>query len=57
MRYGAKDVLVPAAHGAWLGRNVPGAEIVVEDGEGHLGDPDKVVAETRWLVTGESHSA
>lgn len=56
VRYGAKDVLVPAAHGAWLGRNVPGAEIVVEDGEGHLGDPDKVVAETRWLVTGESHS-
>lgn len=24
VRYGVHDVLVPAAHGAWLGRNVPG---------------------------------
>jgi pimeloyl-ACP methyl ester carboxylesterase len=53
VRYGAKDVLVPAAHGAWLGANVPGAEVVVVDEEGHMGDPDKVVEETRWLVTGE----
>jgi hypothetical protein len=52
VRYGAKDVLVPAAHGAWLGTHVPGAIVVVEDGEGHLGDPDKVVERTRWLVTG-----
>ena len=29
VRYGARDVLVPAAHGAWLGRNVPGAMVVV----------------------------
>jgi pimeloyl-ACP methyl ester carboxylesterase len=53
VRYGSKDVLVPAAHGAWLGRNVPGATVVVEEDEGHLGDPDKVVARMRWLVTGE----
>jgi pimeloyl-ACP methyl ester carboxylesterase len=53
VRYGAKDVLVPAAHGAWLGAHVPGAEVVVEDDKGHLGDPDEVVARTRWLVTGE----
>jgi pimeloyl-ACP methyl ester carboxylesterase len=53
VRYGARDVLVPAAHGAWLGRNVPGAVVVVEEAEGHLGDPDKVVERMRWLVTGE----
>jgi pimeloyl-ACP methyl ester carboxylesterase len=53
VRYGARDVLVPAAHGAWLGRNVPGATVVVEHDEGHMGDPDKVVELTRWLVTGE----
>lgn len=53
VRYGSKDVLVPAAHGAWLGAHIPGAEVVVEDAEGHLGDPDRVVEETRWLVTGE----
>lgn len=51
--YGSKDVLVPAAHGAWLAANVPGAQEVVEDGEGHLGDPDKIVEETRWLVEGD----
>ena len=53
VRYGARDVLVPAAHGAWLGRNVPGALVVVEDGEGHMGDPDKVTERMRWLVTGD----
>lgn len=53
VRYGSKDVLVPAAHGAWLAANVPGAQVVVEDDEGHMGDPDKVVEDTRWLVTGE----
>ena len=52
MRYGARDVLVPAAHGAWLGRNVPGATVVVEQDPGHMGDPDKVVELTRWLVSG-----
>jgi pimeloyl-ACP methyl ester carboxylesterase len=52
VRYGARDVLVPAAHGAWLGRNVPGALVVVEQAEGHMGDPDKIVERMRWLVTG-----
>jgi len=54
VRYGSRDVLVPAAHGAWLAANVPRAAVVVQDAEGHLGDPDKVVEETRWLVTGGS---
>lgn len=53
IRYGLRDVLVPAAHGAWLARNVPGAIVVVEEDEGHMGDPDKVVELVRWLVTGE----
>jgi len=53
VRYGAKDVLVPAAHGAWLAANVPNATVVVEDGEGHLSDPDKEVELIRWLVTGD----
>ena len=52
VRYGAKDTLVPAAHGDWLAKEVPGATAVVEEGEGHLGDPDDVLALTRWLVTG-----
>jgi pimeloyl-ACP methyl ester carboxylesterase len=52
VRYGAKDTLVPAAHGDWLAKAVPGATAVVEHGEGHLGDPDDVLSLTRWLVTG-----
>jgi len=53
VRYGAKDVLVPAAHGAWLGKHVPGARVVVEEGEGHLGNPDRVLELLAWLVHGD----
>jgi pimeloyl-ACP methyl ester carboxylesterase len=53
VRYGAKDVLVPAAHGAWLGAHVPGARVVVEDESGHLADPDRVVELIAWLVRGD----
>jgi pimeloyl-ACP methyl ester carboxylesterase len=52
VRYGLTDVLVPAAHGQWLATHVPRATVVAEQGEGHLGDPDRVVELTRWLVTG-----
>jgi pimeloyl-ACP methyl ester carboxylesterase len=48
--YGITDVLVPARHGEWLGRNVPNAEVVAEDGLGHLGDPDLLVERVGWLV-------
>ena len=56
VRYGVHDVLVPAAHGAWLGANVPGASVVAEEGYGHLGSPEKDdaadIERYRWLVTG-----
>jgi len=50
--YGAEDVLVPAAHGEWLARHIPGAEVRVEQ-RGHIGDPDRSVVELNgWLVDG-----
>ena len=52
VRYGAKDTLVPAAHGAWLAAHVPGASCAVEEGMGHMGDPDAVADLLRWLVAG-----
>lgn len=52
VRYGRKDVLVPAAHGDWLAANVPGARVVVEDDAGHLTDPDTDVDKLTWVVTG-----
>jgi pimeloyl-ACP methyl ester carboxylesterase len=52
VRYGLDDVLVPAGHGQWLATHVPHATVVAEEGQGHMGDPDRVVGLTRWLVTG-----
>ncbi|MGA8634874.1 MAG: hypothetical protein WB805_08475 [Candidatus Dormiibacterota bacterium] len=50
--YGLEDVFVPAAHGAWLARNVPGAVARVES-SGHMGDPDQRVVELNaWLLDG-----
>jgi pimeloyl-ACP methyl ester carboxylesterase len=49
--YGDGDVLVPAAHGAWLGRNVPGASVVVDRSGGHLRDPEESLRALHSLVT------
>jgi pimeloyl-ACP methyl ester carboxylesterase len=51
--YGANDVVVPAAHGEWLGRHIANAEVIVDDGAGHLSGLDKVAPMIHWLVTGE----
>ena len=48
--YGAADVLVPAGHGEWLARHVPGAELVVERELGHFADPAAVVEQFRRLA-------
>ena len=43
VRYGAFDVLAPAAHGEWLAAHIPGAVGNVESDRGHLPDPDRVI--------------
>jgi pimeloyl-ACP methyl ester carboxylesterase len=48
--YGRTDVLVPRNHGEWLAKNVPGAEVVIEDHQGHLPDPESMFEIFRWLV-------
>ena len=54
VRYGASDVLVPAAHGAWLGAHVPGCVVKIDSTAGHLGeDPEQEIAENvAWLRDG-----
>jgi pimeloyl-ACP methyl ester carboxylesterase len=47
--YGVTDVLVPPQHGEWLGRNVPGAEVIAEEG-GHLPDKALIAELYGWLV-------
>jgi pimeloyl-ACP methyl ester carboxylesterase len=54
VRYGATDVLVPAAHGQWLARNVPGAEVHVEQDEGHMGDPERILSDLSAFVAAAS---
>jgi pimeloyl-ACP methyl ester carboxylesterase len=48
--YGSTDVLVPRQHGEWLARNVPNAEVVIEEAKGHIPDPELVVERYTWLV-------
>ena len=33
---GDQDFMVPAAHGSWLQSKIPGSELVLQSGEGHL---------------------
>ena len=51
--YGSADVLVPSAHGRWLGAHVPGCIVKIEK-SGHLGvDPVTEITENaRWLQDG-----
>jgi len=53
VRYGASDVLVPAAHGEWLTAHIPGARGVVDTGGGHMIDPDKAIEELRRVAFGD----
>jgi pimeloyl-ACP methyl ester carboxylesterase len=50
--YGASDVLVPAAHGEWLARNVPAAEVIVSETQGHVAGDDVVAEQFGWLARG-----
>jgi pimeloyl-ACP methyl ester carboxylesterase len=47
---GLTDVLVPAAHGRWLAGHIPGAEVVAEQEQGHISDPNLVTERLGWLV-------
>jgi pimeloyl-ACP methyl ester carboxylesterase len=50
IRYGSKDVLVPAAHGDWLAAHVPNAKVFVAGDAGHLSGPEERIAHMLELV-------
>lgn len=41
IRYGASDVLSPAAHGQWLAAHIAHAVVTVEEHSGHLSTPEQ----------------
>ena len=52
VRYGATDVLVPAAHGAWLAAHVPGASVILDETAGHMSSPDERLQQIQEFVSG-----
>jgi pimeloyl-ACP methyl ester carboxylesterase len=50
IRYGASDVLVPAAHGEWLAAHIAHAEVTIDEHGGHLSTPDQRLDTLRALV-------
>ena len=50
VKYGLTDVLVPPQHGEWLARNVPNAEVVVDEEGGHLDDSARFAEQYSWLM-------
>lgn len=50
IRYGATDVLVPAAHGAWLAAHIPRATVTIDATGGHLSTPDQRLDRLRALA-------
>ena len=40
VRYGRQDVMVPAAHGAWLAAHILDAQVTVDEEAGHLASPE-----------------
>ena len=51
IRYGATDVLVPAAHGEWLAAHIPDAAVTIDQQGGHLSTPDQRLDRLRELGT------
>ena len=47
--HGADDRMIPSAHSAWLAARVPGAELRVEPGHGHVSVLEHAPAAVDWL--------
>jgi len=47
--HGDRDIMVPPAHGRWLGAHCPTAELRIADGDGHVSVLDRAPAAVDWL--------
>jgi pimeloyl-ACP methyl ester carboxylesterase len=50
--HGAQDRVVPSAHGAWLARRIPGAELWLRPDDGHISILRSAPAALEWLARG-----
>jgi pimeloyl-ACP methyl ester carboxylesterase len=50
--HGLADSVVPPAHSRWLADRIPGAELVLGEGDGHAGHFDATPATLAWLMAG-----
>ncbi|AGZ38380.1 alpha/beta fold hydrolase [Actinoplanes friuliensis] len=48
--HGGSDLTVPGSHGEWLARHIPGAELWLHPGDGHLSILEHAPAALDWLV-------
>ena len=48
--HGARDRVVPSAHGEWLARRIPGAELWLREDDGHLSVLASGTDALDWLV-------
>ncbi|HEX2905152.1 MAG TPA: alpha/beta hydrolase [Jatrophihabitans sp.] len=48
--HGDQDEIVPAAHSRWLAQQVPGAELWLQPGDGHISVLSTAESALRWLV-------
>ncbi|GIH99035.1 alpha/beta fold hydrolase [Planobispora takensis] len=50
--HGDEDVFSPAGHARWLGRRIPGATVVIEEGAAHFGSLRVLPDVLAWLAAG-----
>ena len=48
--HGTADLMIPSSHGEWLARHVPGAELRLVPGEGHVSVLNHAEATLEWLA-------
>jgi pimeloyl-ACP methyl ester carboxylesterase len=48
--HGTEDRMIPSSHGEWLARHVPGAELRLSPGDGHISVLNHAEATLEWLA-------